>query len=144
MATPKKTKNNPETVRAYFLKNKKAIYAYQSDWKKQNRDKCREYARRHGEKYPEKKELKNFKSKMHGLSFEFSLDEYKKLLAEQKGVCAICGEKDPKRALSIDHCHNSNKVRGLLCKKCNSGLGFFRDIKDIVVSAVKYLKKYDS
>ena len=45
--------------------------------------------------------------------------------------------------LSIDHCHNKNKPRGLLCARCNSGLGFFMDKINNIENAIKYLLEYD-
>ena len=46
------------------------------------------------------------------------------------------------RALSIDHDHNTNTVRGLLCNKCNQGLGFFDDSIDLLQGAMLYLKQH--
>ena len=67
---------------------------------------------------------------------------YYKLLEEQNGVCAICfstcvlNEK-----LSVDHCHDTGKVRGLLCNNCNTGLGKFKDNIKLLESSVLYLKE---
>ena len=61
----------------------------------------------------------------------------------QNGCCAICKGEEPsdfKGRLSIDHDHSSGKIRGLLCMKCNSGLGMFNDDEDILLNAIKYLK----
>src|SRR6266851_2205326 len=55
--------------------------------------------------------------KRYGISEE----EYERLLRLQNGVCAICKEK-PEGWLCVDHCHLTGKVRGLLCKNCNSAL----------------------
>ena len=51
-------------------------------------------------------------------------------------LCCICGEK---QELVIDHDHRTGKVRGLLCGSCNKGLGFFKDNKKYLNSAIKYL-----
>lgn len=53
--------------------------------------------------------------------YKMTLDEYDSLIEKQKGVCAICGYRptEKHRALSVDHCHSSGKVRGLLCAYCN-------------------------
>ncbi len=55
------------------------------------------------------------------------LGDYKKLIEQQGGCCAICGKQPSKsdRILSIDHNHTTDKVRGLLCVYCNTGLGWY-------------------
>ena len=63
-----------------------------------------------------------------------------KLLRQQGGGCAICGEKDFD-ALCIDHDHATGRVRGMLCGKCNFGLGFFRDNVLYLQQAIRYLLK---
>jgi hypothetical protein len=42
--------------------------------------------------------------------------------------------------LSVDHCHNTGKIRGILCTKCNTGLGSFKDNIELLMNAIKYLK----
>lgn len=66
--------------------------------------------------------------------------EYKALLLSQGGVCSICGNAgvDGKR-LVVDHCHDTNRVRGLLCRSCNFGIGLFKDDLDILASVTSYL-----
>src|SRR6266567_8999063 len=66
--------------------------------------------------------------------------DYDALLARQGGVCAICKKKS-KRRLVVDHCHLLNKVRGLLCHKCNLGLGMFDDDTDRLRAAIAYLER---
>ena len=63
-------------------------------------------------------------------------------LASQNGACAICRSETPsgQGAFHVDHCHASNKVRGLLCTRCNTGLGMFRDDTDTLLAAVYYLE----
>ena len=74
--------------------------------------------------------------------------EYDKLLASQKGVCAICGTDTPtenhdetRPHLYVDHCHTSGAVRGLLCSSCNTGLGLFKDNPERLKAAIQYLTK---
>ena len=65
---------------------------------------------------------------------------YKSLLVQQNGVCAICGnEPTVGKKLSVDHCHTTDDVRGLLCDKCNFALGLFNDDLDLLASASSYL-----
>lgn len=70
--------------------------------------------------------------------------EYERLHRAQKSRCAICGAKATKRkVLCVDHCHRTNKIRGLLCKACNTGLGFFKDRVGNLQRAVQYLEQHE-
>ena len=62
-----------------------------------------------------------------------------KLYQDAAGKCAICGSERQGRNHSLDHCHATGKLRGILCNKCNSGLGFFRDRIDLLEKAIAYL-----
>lgn len=79
----------------------------------------------------------------YGISIK--LEDYLKLFEEAHGVCAICKvEWKTGRRMAIDHCHKTNRLRGFLCDKCNMGMGLFRDDKDILESAIEYIKKYEN
>lgn len=78
-------------------------------------------------------------------------EEYYNLIIKQNNKCAIClkeetcidgrsKEKKPRR-LSIDHCHKTGVVRGLLCNACNIALGRFNDDVDLLKKAINYIKK---
>ena len=69
-------------------------------------------------------------------------EDYTGILEKQNSCCAICGTSGT-RKLCVDHNHDTGKVRGLLCDMCNSALGFFKDSKLTLSSAVEYLEKYD-
>lgn len=62
------------------------------------------------------------------------------LVAAQDGVCAICKKAPPRH---VDHCHSSNRVRGLLCFNCNQGLGRFEDDVPTLRRAIEYLRPHD-
>lgn len=64
--------------------------------------------------------------------------EYQVILARQSGGCAICNAV-PEYRLRVDHCHETGRVRGLLCHSCNVGLGWFRDDPKRMRAAVAYL-----
>lgn len=71
------------------------------------------------------------------------------MLEEQNHLCAICGNpetvknyKDVVSKLSVDHCHRTGKVRGLLCQNCNKGIGNLKENEDIILKAVEYLRKH--
>ena len=72
--------------------------------------------------------------------YPITAGEYYRMRKRQGGICAICRKKPAKGTLVIDHSHNDGKVRGLLCTKCNAGLGLFGDDSDRLVSAARYLK----
>lgn len=56
--------------------------------------------------------------------YGISIDDYDSMMAEQGGVCKICRGLDPSgRRLAVDHCHETGRVRGLLCPSCNTALG---------------------
>jgi hypothetical protein len=65
-------------------------------------------------------------------------EDYEFMLSKQNGVCVIC--KRDKQRLLVDHCHKNGHVRGLLCTACNMGLGLFKDDKDLLLTAIEYLK----
>ena len=62
----------------------------------------------------------------------------------QKGKCKICNksEEELNEALYIDHCHISGKVRHLLCRFCNSALGFAKDDPTIIQNMLNYINEY--
>ena len=78
--------------------------------------------------------------------YGITLEYYNDLYTKQKGLCAICLQpetatvKQTLRTLSVDHCHKTGKIRGLLCKSCNVGLGYFEDDVDSFKRALKYLR----
>jgi Recombination endonuclease VII len=55
--------------------------------------------------------------------------------------CAICGGNRSTRAMAVDHCHDTGRVRGVLCNKCNLALGGFDDSIEMLQKAIKYLKR---
>jgi len=74
--------------------------------------------------------------------YGISMQEFNELLEHQGGGCAICAKPISKlrRRMNIDHCHDTNQVRGILCSGCNTGLGHLGDNIDGLLRAVAYLK----
>lgn len=89
-----------------------------------------------------KKKLANFKSNLRQ-KYGITVEQFNNLLAQQQGVCAICKkpEIDNKR-LSVDHCHKTKTIRGLLCSACNGGLGLFKDDCYSLQQAIEYVRKH--
>jgi hypothetical protein len=119
---------NVEKVR----KNRKKSY-----W--ENRESNLERSRKRYRENPEK--YFNLKlKKLYGID----ADEYNKLFKEQNFCCAICGDnlaKVDKKHRFLDHDHISGKVRGILCRRCNLGIGFFKDDTNVLGLAIKYLEE---
>lgn len=71
--------------------------------------------------------------------------DYDRMLAEQGGLCAICGSDDPQTRAGgffhVDHCHTTGAVRGLLCGSCNPALGAFQDSEAVLLAAIEYLRR---
>lgn len=75
--------------------------------------------------------------------YGISIDDYERILAEQRGGCAICHSETPGRGqvFCVDHCHVSGQVRGLLCLRCNTAIGMLQDSPRIAEAATWYLKR---
>lgn len=128
--------------------------------KEKQREYMKEYRRMHPHNVTseaEKAQHKQWRTKnpmaslRHKLSnkYKLSVTQYQLLLQLQRNLCVVCGQpetsKDQKgnvRRLSVDHCHTTGGVRGLLCARCNSGLGHFRDSSTTLQKAIAYLSNY--
>jgi hypothetical protein len=71
--------------------------------------------------------------------YKIHREELIQLNKAQEGKCAVCGQLPIGGELVVDHDHKTNKVRGLLCHKCNRGLGFFDDSIIKLGEAIMYL-----
>lgn len=102
------------------------------------------YRRRMNAENPEKFAGYEYK-KRYGITFT----QYSEMFKVQNGVCAICKEKEIAtdknqniRRLAVDHCHETGKIRDLLCTNCNTLIGRAKDSVDVLRSAIKYLEKH--
>lgn len=81
--------------------------------------------------------------------YNLTQEEYDLLLKNQNNTCAICDTKEnvSKKgsifSLGVDHNHVSGKNRGLLCHRCNSGIGHLKDSILLLKKAIKYLSFYE-
>lgn len=88
---------------------------------------------------PQYKKLKNREKHLKSL-YGISVADYLRLVATQNGRCALCGSIT--KELVVDHDHDTDKVRGLLCNNCNSIIGFANDNVQILHLAIDYLVKH--
>jgi hypothetical protein len=75
-------------------------------------------------------------------TYQFSWQDYEEMFDSQGGKCAICESKVSSSRTSrlfVDHCHDTLKIRGLLCSNCNHGLGHFKDSPKLLQRAINYL-----
>jgi len=112
---------------------------------RENKDKVLARQKRAREERPQTEEQKQEQRNARYLRvYGISIKDYNTMLKNQKNCCAICGVDNPQRGGSeyfmIDHCHETGKVRGLLCHLCNSGLGRFKDSKQFLLNALSYLE----
>lgn len=71
--------------------------------------------------------------------YGISVEQLQILTDESGGLCQICNKNE---ATCVDHCHETGRVRGLLCRWCNSALGYFKDSRESMQNAIDYLDAY--
>jgi hypothetical protein len=81
--------------------------------------------------------------------FGVDLEWYEEQFKKQNYSCAICKSKTNKTTgdrqfwnFSVDHCHDSGKVRGILCNNCNRALGLFQDNPEVLRKAAEYVETH--
>lgn len=114
---------------------------YQRSWHAAHPGANAAYGRKYRETYPDRVAERRF------TAYGMTSAEYASMLADQGGRCAICGATETAQdrhsgkvqPLVIDHDHSSGLVRGLLCTRCNKGLGHFGDDPETMRSAITYV-----
>lgn len=108
-------------------KNYKDSQHYQSEYWKKN------------------KHIKKHKLKQYYLRSEYNIspEEYNQLLVKQDFKCALCGRhaSEFQRGLAIDHCHETGRIRGMLCMPCNTSLGQLGDTPEAISKVLSYITK---
>jgi len=141
---------------------------YMREWQKKNPDKVRAYraarrakdpegflasARARDRKYrannPDKVRMcgHRLRKKIYGILPE----QFEALLLDQKGLCAICAcalvvdaPVGTANSACVDHCHVTGCIRGLLCRKCNIGIGHLQESPQVLRSALQYLARSEN
>ena len=113
----------------------------QKDYKKKNHEKVLDTQRRSHAKHKSDRAKKRLER-----VYNITGEDYDQMLEEQNHCCAICGTDTPmgRGTWHVDHCHKTDKVRGLLCSKCNAGIGFLNEDTNTLRKAIDYLKKFDN
>ena len=125
--------NNPEK---YKKRSKK--------WQNNNKEYQKTYdeSRRANKKIYYMNNKKNSRNKSYKRYYGITLEQYNQMFEKQGGRCNICGrhQSELNRALVVDHDHKTRKVRGLLCHKCNTGIGNLNDDIVLLLKAIEHLK----
>ncbi len=135
------TKCNKEKDYTFFAKGKAYKDGYKSWCKDCNNGWTRQWYSDNNEEIKSKYSYEKNKDQKLKKTFGIGYQEYLTMLSIQDNRCAICGTDNPgQRSFHVDHCHDTGKVRGLLCGNCNSGIGNLRDDIDLLKRAIEYLE----
>lgn len=110
-----------EYSKQYYYTEQRQTYL--KKWNKENKDKIKLLVR--------KSQLKN--------SYNITVEDYDNMFINQNECCAICKQHQSKFKirLAVDHCHKTGKIRGLLCGKCNTHLGYYENQKENIKNYLK-------
>lgn len=138
--------NEPLPKRKYTIRNRTVIEKDGKFWCKT----CKVYKEREGFAKSSRREsgvasrcLVCNRDVKYQVKYGITLTQYEAMLERQGGKCALCGEHGSSRVrrLAVDHCHKTDKVRGLLCVKCNTALARV-EIPGWAKKAVAYIKEH--
>jgi hypothetical protein len=120
-----------------FARCKSCLKDQKSAWYAKNSESVATYNRSIRNKYP----IDHLKSRLR--RYAMKEDEFVYLIESQENKCAICQiSLDITGRICIDHDYETGKVRSILCNKCNSGLGMFNDIPDLLRKAANYIEMH--
>lgn len=106
-------------AKEYYKRNKEVIKKRTAEWQKTNKHRRPRWHLKH--------------------KYNLSIEQFEQMKKKQDYKCAICKQEV---ALVVDHDHKTNNIRGLLCKKCNLGLGHFNDEISRLKNAVNYMEEF--
>lgn len=134
--------DSKEYNKSYYAKHRDSLILKQRAYRRNNKESVLKQVKEYNRRNPETR-----KSAILKYEFGITIDDYYKLLELQNGGCAICGNQQTRKGvkyLAVDHDHASGTIRGLLCDRCNRGLGFFKDSPELLNRASAYLQRYKS
>jgi hypothetical protein len=127
------------------MDRKEYMAQYRESHKEEKRQKNREWKRLNRDKVRASKRRWRARHSAHNNYYKYGVSErwYQDKLDEQGGGCAICGtEMCGVNRLHIDHCHRTNRNRGILCAMCNHALERMENVPDWDIKALLYLEQY--
>lgn len=152
-------RKNPERAKeikkAFRERHKDRISKERSEAAKLNRPKLNELAKKWRDENPEKSAMQAVRKRLRGLDrrkdsslrfhYNVTFEQYEAILEAQNHLCAICRKPQDtakSKRLFVDHNHSTGLLRGLLCHRCNAGLGYFLEDPALFMRAVKYLEAF--
>jgi hypothetical protein len=142
-----------EIDRRSYAKNREKRLKSGKEWRAANPDKVREIKRRWAANNPDKVREHRKRSPKRSYSIEakriihrrnrygVTPEAYDAMLVKQAGACKVCGKKPKQnKVLVVDHCHETEKIRGLLCTPCNVAIGNLGDNEAGLLRALNYIR----
>ena len=116
---------------------------YQQEWYKRNRPRHVAAMKAIEERDPKAFKRMRREIEWRAAGINVTHDEYDRLWIEQQGRCKLCGthQGELKKPLHVDPDHRNGRIRGLLCQKCNRGLGHFNDDPQLLREAATYIER---
>ena len=137
---------NPNHFTDYYAKNKDKIRKTRRKHYKKNRIKILKENRINNKVYYEmhQEQLRLSSKKKHlKKKYGLTMEDIQVMLIKQHSTCAICTQPFGTGRICVDHDHITNKIRGLLCHRCNSGIGLLGDNIAGLYKAINYLLPFD-
>jgi len=138
--------NHPDYFKKYMENNKDKYKETINRCAKLYYEKNKEYVKNYSKEY--RRKLKSEQKRNYRLKakYDITLEEFNELKVKQNNKCSICktelDQTDRKTKSNLDHNHTTGKVRGILCHKCNTGIGLLNEDIEILASAIEYLNMY--
>jgi hypothetical protein len=141
-----KTPDRKKYQHDWYIANREKLIARAKQWAQTHPEKRNAYSRKYKKENPEKRHMIQFRSRLK-TRYNIDPDYYFELLAKQNNVCAICKNPESNSTgksymLAVDHEHRTGKVRSLLCKGCNLGIGNMKESPERLIAAAQYLKEW--
>jgi Recombination endonuclease VII len=136
-----------ERSRKRYMADRESYMKKAIEWRLANPERFKEHMKKAYRKFRDNNpELVKLKNRKHTLKkYGLTIFDFDGMLAVQNGCCAACGVVDPgslEKGWAVDHCHDKNVVRGILCFSCNVVLGHVRDDVEHLEQLIGYLKKH--
>lgn len=148
-----KSKSSRAAGKRWYDRNQRRKCDSLKEWRKDNPGKVAGQKARSAAKKPWRRataakiaDNPNFHREIHyKKDYGITLAQFQTMLERQDGKCHLCG-KDvtlKQKDAHMDHCHTTGKLRAILCRACNTGIGMLGDSAALLRKAAEYLDEYD-